>query len=211
MQSSSIVVRGAALTISVIAIAGLATNFAALYASTHSVLLAAWALLRYFTITTNILVAGIFIAIALSGNVLAAPKLMDCTVLSIVLVGVVYGLLLSGLRELSGGSLIADVLLHRITPIAVPLFWLCLIPKRNFRRRDPFIWALYPLGYFVYAIARGSVDGNYAYPFMDPVALGWARAVCNAAGIAVGFFAAGELFLWIDRQLTLATPIDAAA
>jgi hypothetical protein len=198
----SVGVRGAALVISAVAIAGLATNFSTLFASTHSVLLASWALLRYFTITTNLLVAGLFIAIALSGNAGTAPKLMGCTVLSIVMVGLVYGLLLSGLHQLSGGSLIADVLLHRVTPIAVPLFWLCLAPKRAFTRRDPFIWALYPLGYFAYALARGSIDGNYAYPFMNPEVLGWPRTMLNAAGIAVGFFVAGEGFLWIDRRLT---------
>jgi hypothetical protein len=195
-------VRTAALVISAIAIAGLATNFSALFAATHSLALASWVLLRYFTITTNLLVAGLFIAIALSGNAAALPKLTGCTVLSIVLVGVVYGLLLSGLHQLSGGSLIADILLHRITPIAVPLFWLFLTPKKAFTRRDPYIWALYPLVYFVYALVRGSIDGHYAYPFMNPEILGWPRTMLNAAGIAVGFFAAGEVFLWIDRRLT---------
>jgi hypothetical protein len=109
--------------------------------------------------------------------------------------------LLSGQRELSRGSLLADVLLHRITPVLVPLFWLWLVPKGKLTRRDPFYWALYPLGYFVYALARGAIDGNYAYPFMDPDVLGWPRTVFNVLIIAAGFFAAGAGFLWVDRRM----------
>jgi hypothetical protein len=198
--------RGAALAISAIAIAGLATNFAALW-STHSAVTTAWMLLRYFTITTNLVVAGLFAKIAVSGDVHAAPKLMGGTVLSIVLVGIVYAVLLSGQRNLSGGSLIADVLLHRITPVAVPLFWLWLVPKGSLARRDPFVWVLYPLVYFAYALARGASDGLYAYPFMDPSALGWPRTVLNAAAIGLCFLVAGQAFVWVDRRLSLGAPV----
>jgi hypothetical protein len=201
MKSASMMVRGAASAISLIALVGLGTNFAVLFASNRSAVATAWILLRYFTITTNLLVAGLFIAVALSGSARIAPKLMGATVLSIVLVGVVFALLLSGQQELSGGSRLADVLLHRITPVAVPLFWLCLVPKGSVTRPDPLRWALYPACYFVYALGRGLADGNYAYPFMNPVLLGWPRTALNAVVIGVGFLVAGELFLWVDRRL----------
>jgi hypothetical protein len=200
MKSAS-VVRGAALLIALVAIAGLCIDFVAVSAWTDSAIMTGWALLRYFTITTNLLVAWAFLSVAVSGSAHAAPKLMGATVLSILLVGVVYALLLSGRRELSGGSLIADVLLHRITPVLVPLFWLWLVPKGHLSRRDPFVWALYPLGYFAYALVRGAAEGRYAYPFMNPVALGWPRTGFNAVAIAVGFFVAGEVLLWVDRRL----------
>jgi hypothetical protein len=201
MSPSPIAVRLAALIVAAVAIAGLATNFVAILSWAHSPGAAIWVLLRYFTITTNLLVAGIFLAIAVSGDARIAPKLLGCTVLSIVLVGAVYGLLLSGLRVLSGDSLLADVLLHRITPVLVPLFWLWLAPKGVITRRDPWLWALYPLAYFLYALVRGAVDGRYAYPFMNVETLGWARTLLNAAAIAIGFFVAGEVFLQVDRRL----------
>jgi hypothetical protein len=193
--------RVAALAIAAIAIAGLGTHFAALLASAYSPLMASWILLRYFTIITNLLVAGLFLAIAVSSRVRIAPKLMGGTVLSIVLVGAVYALLLSGQQELSGGSFVADILLHRVTPVAVPLFWLWRAPKGCFTWRDPFIWALYPLGYFIYALARGHLDGHYAYPFMDAALLGGPRTALNAAAIGAGFCVAGGIFLWVDRRL----------
>jgi hypothetical protein len=194
-------VRGAALAIALVALIGVGTDFVAMISWTHSALAASWVLLRYFTITTNLLVAGLFLAVAVSGRADVAPRLMGVTVIAIVLVGVVYAVLLSGLRHLSGNSLIADTLMHRVTPVLVPLFWLWLTPKGTFTRRDPFIWALYPLAYFAYALARGAVEGRYAYPFMDLSELGWARTALNTVVIAVGFFMAGEIFLRVDRHL----------
>lgn len=125
---------------------------------------------------------------------------MGATVLSIVLVGVVYALLLAGERELSGGSLVADVLLHRVTPILVPVFWLMFVPKGRLTRRDPYLWALYPLIYFAYAMFRGALDGRYAYPFINAARLGWPHVVLNAALIAIGFFGVGEAFVYLDRR-----------
>jgi hypothetical protein len=162
-----------------------------------------WILLRYFTITTNVLVAYVFACIAWRGPKRVKPCLMGATVLSIVLVGVVYAVLLSGETQLSGGSLIADILLHRITPILVPLFWLGLVQKGQLKPRDPLIWALYPLGYFLYALIRGSFEHHYAYPFMDPALLGWSRVMLNSVVMAAGFFAVGWLLVWLDRLLAM--------
>ena len=60
--------------------------------------------------------------------------------------------------------------------------------------------SLFPIAYFVYALARGHFDGNYPYPFIDVGKLGWLQVAMNAAGIALGFiicrFPAG-----VDRRM----------
>ena len=69
------------------------------------------------------------------------------------------------------------------------------------RRRDPLIWAVFPLAYFPYALARGALEGIYAYPFMDVGQIGWARIGGNALVIGVAFIAVGYVVVWLDGRL----------
>ena len=160
-----------------------------------------WVVSAYFTILTNLLVALVFTAIAADRTALRRPSVLAGTTLSIVLVGVIYALLLHGLLELSGGSALANVLLHRVTPVLVPIFWLAFAPKGALTWRDPLLWALYPLAYLAYGLARGSATGRYAYPFIDVPAIGWPRTAINAILIAVGFMLSGYALVSLDRRL----------
>jgi hypothetical protein len=159
-----------------------------------------WTLLGYFTITTNLLVAVVLTGVAAKAR-FATPWLLGATLLNILLVGVVYGLLLQGLKELTGGSQLANVLLHRVTPALTSLFWLVFVRKGTLNRHAPLLWALYPLGYLVYALVRGSFEGRYPYPFIDAARIGWAQTLTNSALIALGFVVAGEVLVWLDRRL----------
>lgn len=180
---------------------GIAIHFVALFRDTHSLFSTLWLLLAYFTITTNLLVALVFTGIAAGAVSFAKPWWVAGTCLSIVLVGVVYSLLLHGLRELSGGSAIANVLLHWVTPILVPLFWLVFIRKGTLEMRDPLLWAIYPLCYLFYALGRGAITGRYPYPFIDVPQIGWPQTALNAVLIAGAYFVAGWLFYLLDRRL----------
>ena len=191
--------RITAALIAAIAWTGLAVQFAATFADNHSIAVTLGTLLWFFTITTNLLVAVVFTAIAASKAV--APGVVGGTTLSILLVGVIYGLLLRGLQELSGGSLLANTLLHVVTPILVPLFWLAFVGKGRLTRRDPLQWAIYPLAYLIYILARGAVTGRYPYPFINVTQLGWPRTALNAILISAGFLLAGYALVALDARL----------
>lgn len=160
-----------------------------------------WVVSAYFTILTNLLVAIVFTAIAAGRTPLRRPSILAGTTLSILLVGVIYALLLHGLLELSGGSAVANVLLHMVTPVLVPIFWLAFASKGALSWRDPLLWAIYPLAYLAYGLTRGAATGKYAYPFMDVPAIGWPRTALNALVIAVGFMLSGFALVWIDRRI----------
>ncbi len=200
ISDNPLVARSAAAVVALTALLGLIIQFGVTWQLQGSVSLAVWTLLEYFTITTNGLVLIVFAASAVKPSAVQ-PSLVACTTLNIVLVGAVYGLLLHGLSELSGYSSIANVIVHGITPVVVPLFWLLFTPKGRLRRKDMFTWAAYPLGYFAYALVRGEFTHRYPYPFVNVIALGWARVVMNAAGIAVVFLAVAWVFLWVDTLL----------
>lgn len=179
---------------------GLAVQFALLN-RTHSAPASLWIMLAFFTITTNLLVAAVFTAIAVDRTPLRSPFVVAGTMLSILLVGVLNALLLWGALELSGGSPLVDKLLHVTTPVAVLLFWILITPKGSLTWRAPMLWAIYPLAYLVYGITRGLLTGSYAYPFLNVAALGWTRTALNTLLIAIAFLLAGYTVLWLDQRL----------
>jgi hypothetical protein len=194
--------RIAAGIVAVIAWAGLAVQLDASIGLSGSAGAAVWAMLRYFTILTNLIVAMLFTVIALGRVSRQLPFLLGGATLAILLVGIVYALLLRGLLELSGGARLADFLLHTATPILVPLYWLTFAPKGGLAPRDPLLWMLYPLGYFAYALARGAAEGRYAYPFFDAGQIAPSEIALNALVMAAGFLLAGFGLLWLDRRLS---------
>ena len=186
----------AAVAVALICWAGLAIQFNATYAGQHDLVATVWVLLRFFTVLTNVAVAIVTTRVALGGKVSAF--LLGGITIAIILVGVVYMTLLRGLLELSGGALLADTLLHKVSPIAMTLWWLLFAPRARLKYNAPLWWALYPLAYFAYAVARGLNGDKYPYPFMDVGKLGWTQTMINAGGIAMAFIIAGFLLVWLD-------------
>ena len=193
--------NAAALLVALICWVGLAVQFSATYASQQDVAATLWVLLRFFTVLTNLLVAVLMTLVALRRRVSAF--LLGGATLAILLVGGVYMLLLRGLVELSGGAILADTLLHKVSPIAMSLWWLLFAPRKALKWSAPLWWSAYPLAYFAYAVARAQLDGRYPYPFMDVGKIGWTQTVVNAGGIAAIFVVVGLLLVWLDRWLPL--------
>lgn len=186
---------GAAL-VAIVCWAGLAVQFAATFGHQHHLIPTIWILLRFFTIVTNLLLAIMMTWVAVGRN--ASAFLLGGATLAILLVGVIYVLLLEGLVHLSGAALIADVLLHKISPIMMALWWLFFAPRAKLRWNAPIWWAAYPVAYLIYVLARGHMDGRYPYPFLDVGRLGWLQTALNVGGIALGFILAGFALVWID-------------
>jgi len=200
-EGFSAVARVFSAAIAAAAWTGVGVQFAVSATAAGSGWAAAWNLLLFFTIITNLALAVAFTGIALGRPGFAAPVLLGGVTLSIVLVGIVYSLLLAGTVVLVGGAIFANVMMHYIVPIATPVFWLVCAPKGRLKARDPLIWAIYPLSYLVYALVRGGIGGHYPYPFMDVGKIGWAATAINATAIAAGFLLAGYLLVWLDRAL----------
>lgn len=191
--------KATAALVALIAWAGLAAQFWATHSVGYSLGETMWILLRFFTILTNLMVAAVMTAIAL-GRAPSAAWTGGIT-LAILLVGVIDAPLLSGMPQLTGAAGLADMLLHKATPLLVPIWWLAFVPKGQLTARHPLLWALYPLTYFTYALVRGGIDGKYAYSFIDVARHGWPPVLLTAALIALSFVAAGFGLLLLDRRL----------
>ena len=166
------------------------------YGQTHDVLTTLWNLARFFTIIGNLAVAITMTAVALGKRV--SPIVLGGLTLAILLVGIVYATLLKGLHPLSGPRLVANYLLHDVSPIAMAAYWLLFAPRGRLKSSAPWWWVLFPLAYLIYALARGQIEHRYPYPFIDVAKLGWTQVALNSAGIAFAFILAGFLLVWLD-------------
>ena len=187
--------------IALICWAGIVIQLGDTYARAHDVGESLWILARFFTIISNL-------ALAIAMTALAAGKrvsefLQGGLTLAILLVGVVYVTMLAGLHPLAGAALVADYLLHYASPLCMTAYWLLLTPHRRLRWSAPWLWALFPILYFAYVLARGAIDGHYPYPFIDIGKIGTERALLNAAVIGAIFVIAGYGAVWLDRLLPL--------
>ena len=193
--------RIVAASIATTAMAGLIVQFSVTHSLNGSALKTLWILAAYFTITTNLLVAVVFSAVVISPTGPPSSSVVSGTMLCILLVGVIYYFLLHGLLELSGGSRVANVLLHLATPVLVPLFWICFTPKGKLDWRDLYRWTAYPIAYLLYALCRGRTTGKYAYPFLDVGQLGWQRVGLYIVVVASAFVVSSCALVWLDHRL----------
>jgi hypothetical protein len=188
-----------AILIALVAWLGLTVQVAATFGETRSILDTGWILLRFFTILTNLLVGVVMTRVA-SGRRVSSFILGGLT-LAILFVGLVYATLLHGLFPLRGLGLIADILLHYVTPLAMGVYWLAFAPKIGLGWRDPLLWCAYPLVYLFYVVVRGSVDGRYPYPFIDVATIGYGRMVLNSLMLLVAYLLAGLVLVALGRAL----------
>jgi len=187
----------AAALIAIVCWAGLAIQFAHTYGFEHQVPLTLWVIGRFFTVTTNLLVALVMTWVAIGRR--ASPELLGGLTLSIILVGAVYWALLQNLHHPEGAAHIANILMHRVAPIGMVLWWLLFAPRGRLKWSAAWLWVAYPIAYFIYALVRGHFDGKYPYPFIDVGHLGWLQVAINAGGIALGFIICGFLLVWVDK------------
>lgn len=158
----------------------------------------------YFTVLSNTLAATVlsYAAFGHEGRArqwFLSPPVSSAVATSIVLVALAYSLLLRHLWHPEGWQRLADELLHDVMPVLFFLYWWRCVPKGSLRLRHVLAWALYPAGYFAFALWRGHVIGVYPYPFIDVAALGYGQAMLNALGVLAGFWAIGLLVLGLDR------------
>jgi hypothetical protein len=158
----------------------------------------------YFTIVTNLLVCisltmPLLAPASSAGRFFARSDVTAGVATSIVFVGLAYHLLLRNVWNPQGLNLIANDLLHYVTPILFLAYWWFYFPKGALRWSYPLIWGLYPTAYLIYALIRGSIIGSYPYGFLDPSAIGYQRTMINAVGLLIAFIVIGLIFTALGR------------
>ena len=158
----------------------------------------------FFTIITNIFVAFTLLLPSISstsllGRFFARPGVSSAAAASITVVGIAYFLLLRNVWDPQGWQLIADIVLHYVTPILFLIYWWFAVPKETLKWSSIPIWTLYPIGYAGYAFVRGAITGLYPYHFIDVCALGYLSAFTNASMILFGFVLTAAILVAVAK------------
>jgi hypothetical protein len=161
-----------------------------------------WRFVSFFTILANIGAAAVATAVALGAKSgLGGPRARLMAATSIITVGIVYSAALRALWSPTGLQKVVDVLLHDATPLLWFILWLVARPRR-LRWRE-IGWALLPPAlYASYALARGAVDGWYAYWFLDPTKQTIPALLVSVAIMVGGIAALGAVLIALNRWLT---------
>lgn len=154
----------------------------------------------YFTIETNILVV---ITLLMSAVAIAAGKsskfdlLRTATTVYILVVGIGFSLLLSGMGDVALTAVPWDnVVLHYIMPVAVLADFMTDRPRRKLGFKKALLWLLFPIAYAIYALVRGGLTGWYPYPFLNPDVSGAESVVMTV----VSLFVLGLALIWgVDK------------
>ncbi|MFN8016023.1 MAG: Pr6Pr family membrane protein [Acidimicrobiia bacterium] len=143
----------------------------------------------FFTIITNSICAFLsFIYVKRNGK-LSQNQItyFFSAVVSIIVVGVVYYLLVAPTQNLSGISIYTSFIEHTIVPIMFTIGWLIFVPHGVTTTRTVLLALIYPVGWAIFAMIRGSIVSYYPYSFMDVIYLGYAKALMNMAGVTAFF------------------------
>jgi len=163
-----------------------------------------WELARFFTIITNAIVAFCLIEGAVRGRWRSFSFLTGSAVW-VALVGIIYHAVLSADHNPEGLAALTNEIHHTLVPIGTVLIWALTKERTRLSFSEPFRWLIFPLGYTVYILARGQLDGQYPYPFSnpDPAFGGWSQFFLNQLVLLIVFLAFGFVFWWLNNRLFL--------
>ena len=169
--------------------------------------------LSFFTVLSNLLVAAVLTATALTRtSTPPSPSFQTATAVYIAVVGLGYSLLLRHLVDLNGPHQLADSLLHDVIPVLYILLWLAFVrPRAPLPWSAAQIWLLWPAIYLTYTLVRGSRTGWYPYPFLNADTLGYPRVFAMVAALFLAFFGLGLAAVALTRRASPQTPLTPPA
>ncbi|NCU04093.1 MAG: hypothetical protein GXC73_08920 [Chitinophagaceae bacterium] len=157
----------------------------------------------YFTILTNIIVAVCFTSLTWQKgkafHFFNNPGRLTAVTVYILIVGLVYNLVLRSLWQPQGLQLLADNLLHSVTPLFTIIYWFVYASAQNINWKEPVAWMLYPLFYLIYVMIRGSFSDFYPYFFIDVSKLGYAKAFTNAVYVTLAFLVVSYILIMLGK------------
>lgn len=158
----------------------------------------------FFTVLTNILVCvaatlPLLAPASAPGRFFARPAAIGWVTASIAFVGIAYYVLLRHVWQPQGLQLVADVLLHYVSPSLFVIYSLIVLRGVVLRWTAPLWWSLYLAVYFVYVLVRGALIGSYPYGFIDVAKLGYAVALRNGCFLLIAFLLLAYLLMFVWR------------
>lgn len=133
----------------------------------------------FFTIESNIFAASaLLLGAVMVGRTKQPswlPMIRGAATLYMVMTGVIFSVLLSGLNVQLTAIPWDNIVLHYIMPVVLVIDWIVDPPKKKMSFRQGLVWIIFPLVYVFYTLVRGALVGWYPYPFLNPATGGYDR------------------------------------
>ncbi|MER7764124.1 Pr6Pr family membrane protein [Streptomyces sp. NPDC097619] len=157
----------------------------------------------FFTIDSNVLVAVVCVLL------IRDPRrdgrlwrvLRFAALLSIVVTGLVFAIVLAPKVHLQGMALAATIGLHYIAPPAALIGWLLFGPRGQTDLRT-LLWVfVWPAAWIGYTLIHGAFVDWYPYPFLEVFRLGYPRVLVNVLVILLVAVVITLVLALLDRLL----------
>ena len=143
----------------------------------------------YFTVQSALIGSGVLLVGAARWRterwLLAFDLVRGGAVLYLLLTGIVFAVLLAG-TDVDTTLPWANVVLHQVLPSAMVLDWLLVPPVQRLAPRHGLLWLSYPLAWAAYTLVRGTVVGQYPYPFVNPAPAGAGLVAVSWVALLLG-------------------------
>lgn len=159
-----------------------------------------WRKARYFT-SLMVVLTGIYFAVLTRRGSFQGPGFVAAVTSWIIVVGVVYQALLAADHNPTGIEAIANEIDHSVVPILTLIFWIAFAPKSGLTFSSPTLWILCPMGYAIYALLRGLMDGKFPYFFLNPETQGWVGVTLYILGLGAFFYVVGAILVVIAKRM----------
>ena len=142
----------------------------------------------FFTILTNVMLVLVYLSELAGWHWLgwwrsAVTRAMMAGAIALVMG--FYHFVLARIWSPEGSFLLADTLLHYVTPTVYIIWWLVFQPKGSLRFGHVG-WMLLPPGiWLAWAMLRGAVIEEYPYPILEAHVLGYPQVALNIAFMLV--------------------------
>ena len=166
----------------------------------------------FFTILTNLMLVLIYLSELAAWRWLGwwrSPVTRGMMAGSMTLVMGLYHFVLAATWAPAGLFLVADTILHYVTPAFFIVWWLIFQPKGALRLGDIPWMILPPAIWLAWAMARGAVVTEYPYPILEAHNLGYAAVALNIAVILVILIVLFAAVVGLDRLLARTGPARA--
>lgn len=160
----------------------------------------------YFTILSNIL-AAVVLTVAATGTrsrlagFFGRPTVQTGVAAYMTMTAIGYVLLMQTGNPPEGWALVADALLHYVTPLFTLGYWFLFVPRGTLRLGDIVGFLGFPVLYLAYALLRGSIVHRYPYAILDIADLGIETVAVNIAEAAGVLTLVCLSFVAIDHAL----------
>jgi hypothetical protein len=168
----------------------------------------------FFTILTNsaavlVYASALFDAGRLPTPFYGRPRVRAGIVVAMVVVSLVYISVLQAIWNPQGLFLVADVILHYVTPTLFVAWWVLYAADGSTSWRDIPWWLVYPTVYLLYVMVRAPLAGEVPYPFLDIPANGLPAVIFSTLLVLGLFLVVSALAILADHGVSRLRKPDA--